>query len=94
MCSSRLYISTHSLIIQQGLVFIPLPMYFAWAAMSVSVGFIIKQQIICRNIKKVIHVCMFSFWLTEIWLGKYLLERERLIKENAWNLSDDVAAVH
>ena len=32
----------------------------------------------------------FSFYyLTEIWPGKFLLEREKLVKENAWTLDDD-----
>ena len=62
--------------------------------MSVSVGFITKPQTIYRNTKKVTVSCspssMFVFRLIRIWPGKYLLEREKLIKENAWRLSDDV----
>ena len=33
----------------------------------------------------------FLYYLTEIWPGKFLLEREKLVKENAWTL-DDAAA--
>ena len=31
----------------------------------------------------------FFYYLTEIWPGKFLLEREKLVKENAWTLDDD-----
>ena len=68
-------------------------MYFVWAVMSVSVGSITKQQTIHRNTKKV-HIfrsSIFLFYLTEIWPGKYLLEREKLVKENAWTLDDNTA---
>ena len=73
-------------------------MYFVWDVMSVSAGSITKQQTIYRNTKKVhisCRVCRvyFSFYyLTEIWPGKFLLEREKLVKENAWTLDDDSAA--
>lgn len=77
-------------------MFIALLMYFVWAVMSVSAGSITKQQTIYRNTKKV-HISCFEYNFlchhTEnfiyIWPGKFLLEREKLVKENAWSLDDD-----
>ena len=63
-------------------------MYFVWAATTVLAGSITKPQTIYRNTKKV-HIVFFFYYLTENWLGKFLLEREKLVKENAWTLDDD-----
>lgn len=75
----------------KGRVFIALLMYFVWVVMNVSVGSITKQQTNYRNTKKVRISCpnIFLFYLTEMLSGKYLLEREKLVKENAWTLDDD-----
>ena len=52
-------------------------------------GIIIRLLIICRSIRKV-GGCIASLVLR--WhlstLGKYLLEREKLIKENSWVLDE------
>lgn len=66
-------------------------MHIAWVATSASVGFTTKPLTFRRNIRK----ASASFKICAIENqgeidnrdpGKYLLERERLVKENNWKL--------
>lgn len=66
-------------------------MYSAWDAMNALGGIIGKPRIILRSTKKVINplcgvgtIKSTRFSLT----GKYLLEREKLVKDNAWKLDE------
>jgi hypothetical protein len=62
-------------------------MSFAWDATTDWDGTITKLPTTHRNIKKVCHVQTPVFYRLSL-LGKYLLERERLVKENNWNLEE------
>ena len=60
-------------------------MSFAWVAMTVWAGFTTKLQITARSTKKVgIFTAHLTFLIYDT--GKYLLEKEKLIKENNWSL--------
>jgi hypothetical protein len=55
-------------------------------------GIIIKLLIICRSIRKVSGLVSHRWLVLRRYLstciGKYLLEREKLVKENAWVLDE------
>ena len=63
-------------------------MCFVLGAATGLVGITIKHRTSCKSTKK---VCLFLS--AHLWVpptlknsGKYLLERERLVKDNAWML--------
>jgi hypothetical protein len=52
-------------------------------------GSITRRQIALRNTKKVRKASLSMGSWTDLALpGKYLLERERLVKDNAWKLDE------
>jgi hypothetical protein len=57
--------------------------------MSEWAGFITRPRISARSIKKASRLCDCPIRSPDREVtGKYLLEREKLIKENAWKLDD------
>lgn len=61
-----------------------------WAAMTVWDGTTTRRPTAPRNIRKVSNpfgIARFEQALIEI-IGKYLLEREKLVKENNWILNE------
>jgi hypothetical protein len=64
-------------------------MYSALVATSDWDGFTIKLLTIHRNTRKASTQCYIqSIYVDRLTSGKYLLEREKLVKENAWTLDD------
>ena len=70
------------------LVSIPLPMYFVSDAVTGLGGITTRHRISRKSTKKVSRFLCAHLWpsLTLKNTGKYLLERERLVKDNAWTL--------
>jgi hypothetical protein len=71
-----------------GLVSIPLPMYFVSGAVTGLGGITTRHQISRKSTKKVRLFLCAHLWSPPTLknIGKYLLERERLVKDNAWTL--------
>lgn len=72
-----------------GLAFIRSQTCSASVVTTDSDGFIIKLLTTHRNTKKASLEChSLNIFVDHLTLGKYLLEREKLVKENAWTLDD------
>jgi hypothetical protein len=63
-------------------------MYFVSGAMTGLGGIITKRRISRKSTKKVSLFICAHLWPPPILknIGKYLLERERLVKDNTWTL--------
>jgi hypothetical protein len=82
---SRLSSSTLGVLVGQG--YILWPMSIAWDVTIGWDGITSKLRITLRDIKKVPwFLPIWSFCATNLipWTGKYMLEREKLVKENNW----------
>lgn len=66
-------------------------MCIAWDVTTVLDGTIIKLRIFRRNTRKasILSACLETDTTSNVsGTGKYLLEREKLVKENAWQLNE------